>query len=200
MRNIILYIAGLLLFSNQLHAQLRYNDLTQEVPFDKSFRKGVLPNGLTYFIRHNKVPKERASYYIIQNVGSVLETDEQSGLAHFLEHMAFNGTSTFPGNSMVDFLARHGVKFGKEVNAYTSYNETVYNISKVPTIDRKVVDSCLLILRDWCNELSLTEKEIDAERGIIQEEWRSRLGLGTRLSEKIDPIRYNGSKYAFDHQ
>lgn len=97
---------------------------------------------------------------------------------------------------MVDFLARHGVKFGKEVNAYTSYNETVYNISKVPTIDRKVVDSCLLILRDWCNELSLTEKEIDAERGIIQEEWRSRLGLGTRLSEKIDPIRYNGSKYA----
>ncbi|SFT12634.1 zinc protease [Zhouia amylolytica] len=173
-----------------------FHNLSEEVPFDKSVRKGVLPNGLTYYIKHNEVPKDRASYYIIQNVGSVLENDDQNGLAHFLEHMAFNGTTTFPGNSMIDFLERNGIKFGKEINAYTAHNETVYNISKVPTINEKVVDSCLYILRDWCNGLTLTTKEIDAERGVIQEEWRSRLGLGTRISEQVNDIKYNHTIYA----
>ncbi|MFV0566308.1 MAG: M16 family metallopeptidase [Flavobacteriaceae bacterium] len=172
------------------------DSLSQQIPFDTTFRKGALPNGLTYYIKQNKTPKERASYYLVQNVGSVLETDQQNGLAHFLEHMAFNGTTTFPGNNMLGFLERNGVKFGKEVNAYTAHNETVYNISKVPTTNEKVIDSCLFILRDWCNELSLDEGEIDAERNIIEEEWRARLGLGTRIAEQTSGVKYNNTIYA----
>ncbi|CAM1339505.1 M16 family metallopeptidase [Tenacibaculum aestuarii] len=195
MRKILVLCLGVLLFNGALFAQ-SFTDLSQEVPFDKTFRKGVLPNGLTYYIKHNEEPKGRASYYIYQNVGAVLETDKQDGLAHFLEHMAFNGTKTFPKKSMLNMLESNGIKFGRDINAYTTHNETVYNISRVPTADKNLVDSCLIILRDWCDELSLEVEEIDAERGVINEEWRSRISARTRLSEQVDAVKYNNSIYS----
>lgn len=186
---ICLIMPGALLWAQQ------FNDLEREIPFDPQVRKGVLPNGLTYYIRHNEKPEGKAGFYIYQNVGAVLEEDNQNGLAHFLEHMAFNGTKTFPGNSMLDMLERYGVKFGKDVNAYTAKNETVYNISRVPVGSGQLLDSCLFILRDWCNELTLDTEEIDAERGVINEEWRTRYDAGYRLREQTGPAMYNGSIY-----
>ncbi|TRZ45077.1 M16 family metallopeptidase [Robertkochia solimangrovi] len=185
----------LLLFGTTMAFGQQFSNLDQEIPFDSRIRTGVLPNGITYYVMNNPHPAGKASYYIYQNVGAVLENDDQDGLAHFLEHMAFNGTSTYPGNSMLDMLERYGVKFGKDVNAYTALNETVYNISRVPSENEKLIDSCLYILRDWCNELTLETKEIDAERGVITEEWRSRYNAGYRLGEKINPTLYNGTIY-----
>lgn len=157
----------------------------KEVPFDASVRKGILPNGMHYYIKHNEEPKERASFYFAQNVGSVLEKDTQRGLAHFLEHMAFNGTEHYPEKSMLAYLEKNGVKFGSEINAFTAFDKTVYNISKVPVTNQKLIDSTLLVLHDWSGSLSLTEKEIDAERGVINEEWRTRNTPGFRVAEKI---------------
>jgi zinc protease len=173
-----------------------FTDLSQPIPPDSTIRTGVLNNGLTYFIKHNEEPEERASFYIYQNVGAILENDDQDGLAHFLEHMAFNGTTTFPGKSMLDMLERNGVKFGADINAYTAKDETVYNISRVPTTNIELLDSCLLILRDWSDRLALTEEEIDAERGVITEEWRTRQNSNFRIRAQMAPAIYNGSKYA----
>ncbi len=195
MQKYILLLLGVLVFGVATKAQ-KFNDLSQEIPFDPAYRTGVLPNGLTYYIRHNDTPKDRACFYIYQNVGAVLEKDDQDGLAHFLEHMAFNGTNTFPGNSMLDMLERNGIKFGNDINAYTAKNETVYNISQVPVNRKGLVDSCLVILRDWCNELELDVNEIDAERGVISEEWRTRRNSAFRLNAKMGDVIYNGSIYA----
>jgi zinc protease len=181
----------------QLVYAQKFRDLSQKVPFDKEIRQGVLPNGLTYYIRANKEPENRAYFYIYQNVGAILENDKQDGLAHFLEHMAFNGTKTFPGNSMLDMLERNGIKFGRDVNAYTAHNETVYNISRVPTTNKPLLDSCLMILHDWCDALALTKEEIDAERGVISEEWRTRRNAGFRVRGKMGPAIYNNSAYAY---
>lgn len=145
------------------------------VPVDKEVRIGILDNGLTYYIRHNEYPKNQVDFYIAQKVGSILEEDNQRGLAHFLEHMCFNGTKNFPGNSMVKWLESVGVKFGQNLNAYTSVDETVYRISSVPTERIGVQDSCLMILSDWADGLLLDGKEIDEERAVIHEEWRSQL-------------------------
>ena len=131
------------------------NPMLQPLPVDTAVRIGKLPNGLTYYIRHNEYPKGQADFYIAQNVGSILEEDSQSGLAHFLEHMCFNGTTNFPGNLLRDWLESIGVKFGANLNAYTGVDETVYNISNVPVARESVQDSCLLILHDWANDLSL---------------------------------------------
>lgn len=182
-----------LIISVNLSAQ--FEDLSQPIPFDPEVRTGVLENGLTYYIRHNEQPRERASFYIIQNVGAILEEEDQNGLAHFLEHMAFNGTQHFPGKSMLNTLEHHGIKFGRDINAYTSTDETVYNISNVPVTDN-LLDTCLLILNDWSNYLLLTEEEIDAERGVISEEWRTRRDAGFRIRAQIAPLLYNHSKYA----
>ncbi|WP_168155200.1 M16 family metallopeptidase [Mangrovimonas xylaniphaga] len=171
-------------------------DLSKDVPFDEEFRIGVLPNGLTYYIKHNEAPKGKASFYLYQNVGAVLETDKQNGLAHFLEHMAFNGTAHFPENSMIDWLEKKGLKFGKDINAYTSTNETVYNISQMPLENEKDLDTCLLILNDWCNELSLIDNEIDAERNVIQEEWRQRYNANYRVGQQLKEVKYNNSVYS----
>ena len=130
--------------------------LNQPVPTDPEVRSGVLSNGMTYYIRHNKEPKERASFYIIRNVGALLEEDNQNGLAHFLEHMSFNGTKHFEEKGILNTLEKHGVKFGDNINAYTSFTETVYNLSEVPTTHTGLVDTCLLILHDWSHYLSLT--------------------------------------------
>ena len=131
-----------------------------QLPVDKAVRIGKLPNGLTYYIRHNNLPENRANFYIAQKVGSVQEEESQRGLAHFLEHMCFNGTNNFPDDKLIKFCERIGVKFGQNLNAYTSTDETVYNIDDVPVTDSNV-DSCLLILHDWADGLTLDPKEID---------------------------------------
>ena len=165
------------------------------VPVDKEVRIGKLDNGLTYYIRHNEYPKNQVDFYIAQKVGSILEEDNQRGLAHFLEHMCFNGTKNFPGNSMVKWLESVGVKFGYNLNAYTSIDETVYRISSVPTERIGVRDSCLMILSDWADGLLLNGKDIDEERAVIHEEWRSQLPPNMRILEKLLPELYPDSRY-----
>lgn len=164
-------------------SMLRAQDAS--VPIDSAVRYGVLENGMHYFIKYNNEPQDRASFYFAQNVGSVLEKESQRGLAHFLEHMAFNGTEHFSDKGILEFLEKHGVKFGSEINAFTAFDITVYNISKVPTADEGVLDSVLLVLHDWSGSLSLTDEEIDKERGVINEEWRTRNTANFRASEKI---------------
>lgn len=163
---------------------------------DPDVRYGVLNNGLTYYLLHNEEPKDRASFYIMQNVGAILEEDDQDGLAHMLEHMAFNGSTNFPDKGVKEFLERQGVEFGSNINAYTNTDETVYNISNVPTGKSEVMDSCVLILHDWSGSLTLADAEIDAERGVIKEEWRTRNNANRRLSSSLAPVTYYQSKYA----
>ena len=167
----------------------------QQLPFDTAVTKGVLPNGLTYYVQHNANPKDRAFFYIAQKVGSVQENDSQRGLAHFLEHMCFNGSEHFPGNGIISFCQRIGVRFGAHLNAYTSTDRTVYNIDNVPTADSKNLDSCLYILYDWANALTLDPKEIDKERGVIHEEWRLQSSGMMRILERQLPTLFPGSKY-----
>lgn len=169
----------------------------QVIPNDPKVRIGQLENGLTYYIRHNNLPENRADFYIAQKVGSILEDDNQRGLAHFLEHMCFNGTTNFPGKGIINWLESIGVRFGQNLNAYTSIEETVYNISNVPLIRENIVDSCLLILHDWANDLTLEPKEIDNERGVIHEEWRGRQNATMRIYDQILPKCYQGEKYAY---
>lgn len=166
------------------------------LPFDKAVHIGKLDNGLTYYIRQNSLPASRADFYIAQKVGSIQEDSTQRGLAHFLEHMCFNGTTHFPGNALKQYLERIGVKFGENLNAYTSVDETVYNISNVPTATPGAVDSCLLILHDWSNGLTLDPEEIEKERGVINEEWRTRMSATQRFQEKMLPAIFAGTKYA----
>lgn len=168
----------------------------QPVPIDPELRYGVLENGLTYYIKKNSEPKERASFYIIQNVGALLEEDNQNGLAHFLEHMAFNGTKNFEGKGILNTLERHGVAFGRNINAYTSFSETVYNLSDVPSTNEGLIDTCLLILHDWSDYLLLTNEEIDLERGVIAEEWRTRRNANFRMRSQWFPVLFKGSKWA----
>lgn len=175
--------------------------LAQSVEQDKSFRMGKLKNGLTYYIRHNAKEPGIADFYIAQRVGSILEEPRQRGLAHFLEHMAFNGTKNFPGTAkspgIIPWCESIGVRFGTNLNAYTSVDQTVYNVSSVPVRRDAIVDSTLLILYDWSHNLLLKDKEIDKERGVIEEEWRTRrAGMATqRMVERIMPVIYQGTKY-----
>ena len=170
------------------------------LPVDKNVRIGQLDNGLTYYIRHNKLPENRAEFYIAQKVGSSLEEPQQRGLAHFLEHMAFNGTKNFPGDDkglgVIPWCETVGIKFGTNLNAYTSIDETVYNISNAPIDRTGVLDSCLLILHDWSNYILLKDDEIDKERGVIREEWRSRNSGMLRVYTDLLPTIYQGDKYA----
>lgn len=167
------------------------------LPLDTAVIYGKLDNGMTYYIRKNSYPENQADFYIAQKVGSIQEEDSQAGLAHFLEHMAFNGTKHYPGRkTMLDYLEKNGAQFGSNVNAYTSFDETVYNLSNVPITRSGILDSCLLILHDWSGFISLEDKEIDQERKIIKEEWRNRSGAGSRIWDKILPVLFEGSKYA----
>jgi zinc protease len=165
------------------------------IPVDPAVRIGQLDNGLTYYIRHNELPAQRADFYIAQKVGSILEEDNQRGLAHFLEHMCFNGTTNFPGKSLIQYLETIGVRFGENLNAYTSIDETVYNIDNVPVTRDGVVDSCLLILHDWSHDLTLADDEIDNERGVIHEEWRTRSNAMLRMYDTVLPVLYPGNRY-----
>ncbi len=165
-----------------------------ELKMDAAVRYGKLPNGLTYYIRHNALPENRANFYIAQKVGSVQEEESQRGLAHFLEHMCFNGTTNFPDDRLIKYCESIGVKFGYNLNAYTSTDETVYNIDDVPVTESNV-DSCLLILHDWADGLTLAEKEIDKERGVIHEEWRMRSSASQRIFQRNLPTIFPGSRY-----
>lgn len=166
-----------------------------DLPVDDKVRVGKLDNGLTYYIRHNEWPKDRANFYIAQRVGSMQEEEHQRGLAHFLEHMAFNGTRRFPGNGIVKYLETIGVKFGMQLNAYTAFDETVYNINDVATTSQGSVDSCLLILSDWADGLLLPGEEIEKERGVIKEEWRMRSSAQMRIFERQLPNIFPNNRY-----
>ncbi|MCH5224348.1 MAG: insulinase family protein [Muribaculaceae bacterium] len=167
----------------------------QPLPLNPKVKAGVLPNGLSYYILHNEEPKDRANFYIAQKVGSTLEAPDQLGLAHFLEHMAFNGTTNYPGKNMLNYLQSKGIRFGADINAYTSFDETVYNINNVITTDKALMDSVLLVLHDWSGDILLEESEIDAERGVIQEEWRSRNNAQFRMYDAILPKIYQEYQY-----
>ena len=170
--------------------------IASAIPMDPAVKVGVLPNGLTYYIRHNEWPEKRCDFYIAQRVGSMQEEENQRGLAHFLEHMCFNGTTHFPGDALKQYLERIGVKFGENLNAYTAFDETVYNINNVNVETAGAIDSCLLILHDWSHDLSLEDKEIDKERGVINEEWRMRRSAMMRMQEAAFKELFPGSKYA----
>lgn len=175
----------------------------RSLPVDSAVRKGVLPNGLTYFIRHNSQTPGQADFYLANKVGSIFEKPDQRGLAHFLEHLAFNGTKHFPGgngadNSVRGWCERHGIKFGADLNAFTSVDRTVYNILNVPVSKSGVADTCLMIMRDWAGDMLLRADEIDAERGVVREEWRARRSrfASTRMMEEALPVIYAGAPYA----
>jgi len=169
------------------------------IPVDPAVRIGKLDNGLTYYIRHNEYPEHVANFYIAQRVGAIQEEESQRGLAHFLEHMAFNGSEHFPskpeGKGIIDFTRSLGVEFGSDLNAYTSIDQTVYRVCNVPTKRATAVDSCLLILKDWSNGLALDAEEIDKERDVVHNEWRLGEGPSQRMITRALPKMYPGSKY-----
>lgn len=168
----------------------------QPMPADTAVRTGKLPNGLTYYVRSNAKPAKQAEFYILHNVGAIQEEDSQQGLAHFLEHMAFNGTKNLPGKGLIEYLETIGVKFGANLNAFTAMEQTCYNMSSVPLNREGIVDTCLLILHDWSYFIALQDEEIDNERGVIIEELRTRNTAAWRINEKLAPTMYNHSKYA----
>ena len=190
MKKILLNIV-LLCAATMLSAQA-----PEKLPMDPEVRYGKLDNGLTYYIRHNEQPKQRCEFHIAQAVGAILEEDHQNGLAHFLEHMAFNGTQHFPGKGIINYFESVGVNFGGNINAYTSIDETVYRLSDVPTYREGIIDSALLVMHDWSCGLLLLDEEIDAERGVILEEWRTGRTAQRRMWKELNAKMYPGTQYA----
>jgi len=184
----------LLSLSLPLVAQVQEYDLTAPLPVDQNVRIGKLSNGLTYYIKKNKLPENRVELRLAINAGSILEDDDQQGLAHFTEHMAFNGSKNFAKNGLINYLQTVGVKFGVNLNAYTSFDETVYRIL-IPTQKPQVVDSAFLVLEDWAHNLSFDPQEVEKERGIILEEWRIGRGAAQRLRDIYYPVLFWGSQY-----
>lgn len=170
-------------------------DLSTPLAIDPNVRIGKLDNGFVYYIRRNSKPEKRVELRLVVNAGSILETDDQQGLAHFMEHMNFNGTRTFPKNELLDFLQKTGVRFGGDINAYTSFDETVYML-QLPTDDTALVSKGYQVLLDWSHFALLDDKEIDKERGVITEEWRLGLGANDRMMKKIFPVIFKDSRYA----
>ncbi len=169
--------------------------LDQKLPIAPQLIVGHFENGLRYYIRENKRPENRAALQLVVNAGSVLEDDDQLGLAHFMEHMAFNGTKNFAKHELIEFMESIGMRFGPGLNAYTSFDETVYML-EIPTESTEVMEKAFQILEDWSHALSLEDDEIDKERGVIIEEWRLDLGANARLRDKQFPILFKGSQYA----
>ena len=174
---------------------LAQNKLDQPIPVDQQIRIGKLDNGLTYYIRKNIKPENRVELRLAVNAGSVLEDNDQQGLAHFVEHMAFNGTKNFAKNDLVKYLQSVGVKFGPEINAYTSFDETVYMLT-LPTDSAHILEKGFQIMEDWAHNLSFDDAEIDKERGVIVEEWRLGRGPFQRMQDKYIPLVFKGSRYA----
>src|SRR5699024_7145592 len=161
-------------------------DLSKDIPFSPKVKKGVLKNGLTYYVRHNEKPKDKVELRLVVNAGSILENDDQQGLAHFMEHMNFNGTKHFKKNELVDYLQTIGVKFGADLNAYTSFDKTVF-ILPIPTEDPEVVEQGFQVIEDWAHNAILSEEEIDDERGVVLEEYRLGLGANERMQKVTLP-------------
>lgn len=169
--------------------------VAQTLPFDSSVRKGKLDNGLEYFIQKNEKPANRAELRLVVHAGSLQEDPDQLGLAHFVEHMAFNGTKNFAKNELVDFLELTGTRFGADLNAYTSFAETVYQL-QVRTDSSALLDQGLLILQDWASGITFAEEEIEKERGVVISEWRNRLSPDQRIQQKTYPVIYQDSRFA----
>jgi zinc protease len=169
--------------------------LAQTLPLDPAVRIGKLRNGFTYYIRHNEEPKNRVLFYLANKVGSVLENDDQRGLAHFIEHMSFNGTKKFPKNELVNYLQRTGVRFGADLNASTGFDETIYQLP-IPSDNPETVQHGLQIMRDWAQDATLDPAEIDKERGVVLEEKRLKKGAGERMQSQYLPLLLNNSIYA----
>ncbi len=189
-------ILMMLLSIMSLHSQDVTYEPTAPVPLDPAVIYGRLDNGLTYYIRENKKPEQRAELYLVVNVGAASEDPDQNGLAHFTEHMAFNGTKNFDKKAILNYLQSIGMKFGPEINAFTSNDETNYMLQKVPTDDPLVMDTALLILYDWASNISFQDEEIDAERGVIHEEWRTGRSAMFRMMREAGKVIFRGSKYA----
>ncbi len=168
---------------------------SEVIPLDPSIKIGKLPNGFTYYIRKNVEPKNRVQLYLANKVGSILENDDQQGLAHFMEHMGFNGTKNFPKNDLVNYLQKAGVRFGADLNAYTSFDETVYQLP-IPSDDPEVLKNGIQIMRDWAQDATLDPAEIDKERGVVLEEKRLGKGAQQRLQDKYLPMIFNNSRYS----
>ena len=190
-----LFVAALMMFSATVVVAQDMQMQMPPIPIDPAVRIGKLDNGLTYYIRHNEYPEHVANFYIAQRVGSINEEESQRGLAHFLEHMAFNGSEHFKGNGIIEFTRSLGVEFGSDLNAYTSIDQTVYRVCDVPTKRATAIDSCLLILKDWSNGLLLDPEEIDKERDVVHNEWRLGEGPSQRMITRALPKMYPGSKY-----
>ncbi len=189
-----LFIAACFLFSFTVTAQYNF-DLNDTIPLDPEVSKGVLENGLTYYVRSNNEPRNRAELMLVVDVGSVNEDDDQQGLAHFVEHMAFNGTKNFPKNELVSYFESIGMEFGPEINAYTSFDETVYML-KVPLDSQVYIDKGLQVLYDWASQITASDEEIQKERGVIREEWRGGRNATFRMQQEWLPVFLHNSKYA----
>ncbi len=203
MRKSVLFALLLLFMGGTAFAQLnlgadkpaKKSDLNAQVPLDKKIRYGKLENGFTYYVRNNKKPENMIQFRLVSNAGSIMERDDQQGLAHFCEHMAFNGIKGYPHNTMIQKLQEHGVEFGRDINAYTSFDQTVYYVN-MPADDPEMVKMGIEILDGWAGNILFDQKEIESERGVIHEEWRGGVGHGDRLRKKTWPIMLKGSLYA----
>ena len=203
MKKNVLFALLLLFVGGTAFAQLnlgadkpaKKSDLNAQVPLDKKIRYGKLENGFTYYVRNNKKPENMIQFRLVSNAGSIMERDDQQGLAHFCEHMAFNGIKGYPGNAMIDKLQKHGVEFGRDINAYTWFDQTVYHVN-MPADAPEMVKMGIEILDGWAGNILFDQKEIEEERGVIHEEWRGGVGHGDRLRKKTWPIMLKGSLYA----
>lgn len=194
----IAYLFLLTLSSNLLLGQTTTVDVSQldkEIPIDPTVKTGILSNGLTYYIKQNSRTKDKAELRLVVNAGSILEDEDQLGLAHFVEHMAFNGTESFKKNELINYLQNLGVEFGADLNAHTGFDETVYKLS-VPTNDEAIFDTSLKVLREWADGITFDDEEIDNERGVVAEELRARSGAGMRMYYQSIPVITNNSRYA----
>ncbi len=191
----ILFALMIAFIVNATWAQNPKTNLNELLPIDPKIKMGKLENGLVYYIRKNSKPEKRVELRLVVNSGSLQENDDQQGLAHFAEHMCFNGTKNFPKNELINFLQKIGVRFGADINAYTSFDETVYML-QIPTDKPELVEKGFQVIEDWAHQVSFEGKEIDKERGVITEEWRLGLGADDRMSKRYFPIIFKGSKYA----
>jgi zinc protease len=191
----LLFLVLLLGMAAGVSAQGKF-DPKQSYPVDKDVLIGKLPNGLTYYVRHNEDPKNRGQFWLVVNTGSIMEDPDQNGLAHFCEHMCFNGTKRFEKDQIIQYLQSIGMKFGPEINAFTSYDLTNYMLQNVPLEQPANIDTALMILYDWACQVSFDGEEIDKERGVIHEEWRTGMGSQRRIRNAYFKVLFEGSKYA----
>src|SRR5918993_1090525 len=192
--NFLRSFSSFLLFFLVLQTSAQFK-LDQPLPVDPNVKMGKLANGLTYYIRKNAKPEKKVELRLAVNAGAVLEDNDQRGLAHFMEHMNFNGSKNFPKNELVDYLQKVGVKFGADLNAYTSFDETVY-ILPIPSDNPETVEKGFTVLEDWAFNNLMDKNEIEKERGVVLEESRLSKGAGERMRRQYFPRLFNGSKYA----